>query len=410
MLVVLLGWSHPYYITVHLNEEIFKIVRIASPYYQYHPIRVIFCAFFVWYALKFCRRDNRFYYGLGMFLAALSAFWNFDSGLALICAWLGFLAYRDIARRSGPFAGTMARAGRHVIFMILCLGLLALAYSVLAYLQSHRFPAWADFLAFHKLFISQGFFMRAMNPFHFWHLQVWVYMAVLVASLLKLRRKESTDRDAYLFFLAVLGLFLFRYYVGRSAIFNLYPGSYPLVFILALSLQDLSGRYQQAVHKTYDILKITACLMLANYGLVVFAYHSQDLLYHAGQKWQLLAKSGSNEVEPAAAYINQTKKSDEVFIFSSLAEYMHIQTSTYSPLPYSCLNEVFTEEQGQQINGLLERKEIKQVYFILKRKVVKEKGFSYLANFVVPTIDRYYRREKTMLLNKDLAVVLFEPK
>ncbi|MDD5491996.1 MAG: hypothetical protein PHV60_04875 [bacterium] len=420
MLIVLLGLSHPYYIIVHLNEEIYQVFRMDNPYYQYHPIRVIFCAFFIWFALKYVKHENRFYYGLGMFLAAFSVFWNFDSGLAVMCAWLGFLIYRDLSRTGKTFTRSLVLAVRHIGILLFSLGSLALAYSLFTYIQTHQFPVWSSLFAFHKLFVAYGFFMLPMNPFDFWHMQVWIYMAVLVFCVLKLWQRQSTERDAYFFFLAVLGLILFRYYVGRSAIFNLYPGSYPAVIILAVALQGLSTRYQPGDYTIgnfaknslfrHDLFKILMAIILANYGLVVWTYHAPDLLYSAGKKWEYLKNNQPpGEIEAAVTYINQTRKSDEILIFSSLAEYLHIQTSTYSPLPYSCLNEVFTEGQGQQIKGMIERKQLKQVYFILKNVAFKEQGFASLAKFIVPTIKRNYRVVKNEQLTPDLAVVIFEP-
>lgn len=186
-----------------------------DPYYQYFPIRFVFPAFSVLGAYAYLRSATFRRAGLLTVFCALGVWWNADSGVVTLVAWLTLLACKEIAEPRGVFPWLR---GLKVLGLNVSLGALTFgAFYLLLCIEADRWVDLAGMIRYQQIFYGSGFCMLPMptGP-HFWWVVVGVYLLGLVVGLSRLGGGRLEVGHGMILHLSVLGLGLFSYYQGRS--------------------------------------------------------------------------------------------------------------------------------------------------------------------------------------------------
>jgi hypothetical protein len=207
-----------------------------DPYFQYAPVRLLFPALAAAFALWDWRRPDERRRILFAGVLAVGVYWNLDSGLPAVLAWLGVMSFEALfvpgrigrreAARLWLAAGAAAAAGGAVLTAALRL-------------LSGRWPDWSLFVAFQKQFYLLGYYMLPMRPFHAWNLVVLLYAAGLLASWVDAREGSWDARSRASLVSAALGFGLFSYYQGRSHDLVLFSVVMPAFCLLGLGVDRL---------------------------------------------------------------------------------------------------------------------------------------------------------------------------
>lgn len=365
-LIAVIGISHMFYVSIILFGG------VNNTYYQYHPIRVIFGSFFIWFALKYLKNSSTIKYIIGLFMCGISFLWNFDTGVPLVISWLGFLIFNTLSVGNFTTKEKLVKSFKHLLFMGITLVSIMAVYDFAAYLHSNRLPNWNEIVELQKLFVILGFYMAPMRKIDLWNIVIIVYILVLFSCLVALLKKKATDSHRYYIFIALFGIGIFSYYQGRSLVSNLFILTYPAVILTAFLLDDFSRRY--LINKNnirhvlnnnifrFDLIKMFFLSIIFAYGIVAFFTKLPDLY-----KWVKYDIKSIAEVDkPADIYINfiiENKKSDETIIFSDISDYLYCLTGTFSSLPYSSTIEAVTSLQWKKIREVIESKKTKQIFY-----------------------------------------------
>ena len=348
---------------MHSTFESRLLMGDILPYYQYTPIRLIFPAFFSWFALVYLRRQGASNYVFGMLAAGFSVFWNLDTGLPLAAAWCLFLIYQDASRGSG-FGKTAAMALKHLAATIGALAVWVALYSGFAYLRSGSFPHWGMFFEFQKIFYKRGVSSLPMYPLGPWNIVVFVYLAALSLSIWALIKGRAGEREKYYFFLAILGSLLFSYFQGRAHFLNLFAVSWPAGLLLVNWLYDLSqkdhfsssvfGRARAGWEFKRNIVAAAAICAILSYGLTSFAASSGEIVAKSLKGLNKIRKNTQDlQFKGGTEFIAAEAGKEPVLILSFWGDYYHYFSRTYSPLLLSSLTEIVVPEQIDELGRFI---------------------------------------------------------
>ncbi len=205
-----------------LQGGLIQVHAVWDPYFQYYPIRFIVPALSVLmlYMILRTKKENiRFcLMVLSSFLLGFLVFWNFDSGIVTIIAWLGFFLLLAAAE---TFKCRSMFNPESLLFLAVA-GMLALGVGVAGFIL---FTCDKSGLSFARLFEMQRvFYLTGFNMLpiprspHPWMAVAGVYVVTLVLTLpviLRTGLQCSTKRMLGLY-IAIIGIGLFTYYQGRS--------------------------------------------------------------------------------------------------------------------------------------------------------------------------------------------------
>jgi len=161
-------------------------------------------------------------------IAAVAPVWNLDSGLVLWASWLGTLLIMSLARRD--YAG----AARHLAGQALALVAAGLAFLLYLRLVSGQWPDMGLLFYFQKLVLGAGYFCVGLVVPDMWIFVATLYLAALAVVFLACQRQRANGRTAVTLMLALLGLGLFSYFMGRSVESNLVGVAYPALLLAGL--------------------------------------------------------------------------------------------------------------------------------------------------------------------------------
>ncbi len=233
-----------------LDESLF------DPYFAYFPIRFIgpamAVALFVQGEKK--RRTSKYIDAAYGAFAAVSLFWNFDSGVAVAGAFI-FFELILLLQSKFQWRSLLFFAGSFVIAAI----------AGIAWLTWHlgAFSGLGGMFFANRFFVQYGFYMLPMPPLpHLWGLVVLQYLIGLVVGAYEFRTCKESLFGKTVVFISVMGLGLLLYYIGRSHDFNLVAVSWPAVLLFAL----YAGRGGKALQYCMVFLMIMGCgTLILNY-------------------------------------------------------------------------------------------------------------------------------------------------
>ncbi len=185
-------------------------------------------------ALELPRRS--YWRWLPYFLFSFAIYWNPETGLACLSAWIGWRILANILPIFNPpikkntLIGILKNSAIALFYFLLgC----AILYGYFLY-KSRRLLDFSLFFQYAGDFYQLGFYMIPMPSFHLWNLYVLLSLTLFAIGiqfyLARFRIDDETGERNYGFMVFSTLLFglLFAYYQGRSYYANLLVVSYPL--------------------------------------------------------------------------------------------------------------------------------------------------------------------------------------
>jgi hypothetical protein len=209
------------------------VYYVNDPIPQYFPLRFLFPSIALLGAVWFQRSpDKRRAAALGLFGGAAVA-WNLESGLATLISLGAFVTIGDFTAK--PWLDRKSRIKALQNAAAYVLGSVVFVSTFIAYLgiKSGSLIDLSNFIIFQKVFSVTGFAMIPIPPPpDLWTIHVLVLFAVLVLCTLRTCSDGQRDKELELAgFVAVLGIGLFVYYVGRSHPLVLKLVAWPSIFL-----------------------------------------------------------------------------------------------------------------------------------------------------------------------------------
>lgn len=232
----------------------------------------IFSAFLI---ARFMRNPGKFKRELILAMAAISFFWNIDTGIYISIATFVAMAYAEF----DPHSKWLDNLKKVFIVGFKQLGYLVALFGIITavnYLVYHAWPNWHLELVDISTF-NTGYGKYLMPKFGLYELFVGVYSAFLLWIFIKLFQRKKVD--LVIIFLTIYGIFSFVYYVGNSVWSYLNFISIPMLLLSWFALYRyikepktfISPRLVQAVF--YGLLGFAAVMTVAKVP-VVFAYRN----------------------------------------------------------------------------------------------------------------------------------------
>ncbi len=361
LFVGVIGVQHPYFLAGLFDFQ------ASVVYYANYPLRVVCGTFFLWFVSVYFARKSWRLALLGYAAAGFSALWNGDTGVVILIAWTGALLFDAVATHAGSIRKMLAGAAIHVSMFGLTLLLSAGLYSLFAWLRSGQLPNFKNYYLYQKIFYSTGFYMLPMNPGEFWQPIILVYLVTVFYCVRRLLQKKTDAAVKWYFFIALYGLGIFSYYQGRSHVHCLLPVAYPAVILSGFLAVDFfkecqSASWRQLLTHTgyrYSFLRLILCLLLPVFGILNFCRLLPDAVrYTAGEPAPppMVAKR-----EPLIQLLQKYIYNSQTVIFSSISNYLHLKTKSYSALPFSSPAEILLFSQVKDVQNVLDHGDLKYV-------------------------------------------------
>jgi hypothetical protein len=229
------------------------VYYLNDPALQHYPFRFLFPSIALLGAVWFQRSpDKRRAAALGLFGGA-AVTWNLESGLATLISLGAFVTIGNFTAK--PWLDRKSRIKALQNAASYLLGCAAFISTFIVYLgiKSGSLIDIRNFIIFQEVFSVTGFAMIPIPaPPDLWTIHALFLFAVLVFCTLRTCSDGQRDRELELAaFVAVLGIGLFVYFVGRSHPLALKPIAWPSIFLfyflLDKSIQSSKTRLAKSV-------------------------------------------------------------------------------------------------------------------------------------------------------------------
>jgi hypothetical protein len=184
-----------------------------------------------------------------------------------------------------------------------------------------------------------------------------IYATGLLLSIIALVEGTDTPRARLCFYLSVLGLRLFTYYQGRSALGNLLSASYPAVLLVVLIAADLR-RDLLAQARAADRLLAVTLLALLSYSVPALATIAPDWVRPIAGKIRVTRSKRETQVLGDVAFLRRfVRPGQEIVIMSYNSGLYHLMTRTTNPLDIPGDSElVYRRDIEKQLNYTIQRR------------------------------------------------------
>ncbi len=371
-------------------------------YYQYFPLRVICGVFFLWFSGLYFQQPSRRLMLAGYLAAGASLLWNADTGMVVLVAWTASLLVDAVGQRpemaipvpgardesvgnvlrgapdagvgsscssrnategvpysvlSRPSLAIAARIAGHLAMLVLTLVVSAAGYALFARIRSGRLPDLKAFWQYQEIYYTAGYFMLPMKRCELWQPIVLLYLVVVAGGVRRALQGTADAGSKWNLFVALYGLGVFSYYQGRSHVFCLAAVLYPAMILACLLSADMAAAWRAAgcSLKTPEArflwLKLAGCWLLVGFGLIHFGRGLPLAVAH-------LARGRPREAslyhESAIGLLRQRLEGSATVILSPLSNYLHVQTHSWSALPFSSPAEIVLLAQAREARQALD--------------------------------------------------------
>jgi len=243
------------------------IYYVHEPVLQYFPLRFLFPSIALLGAVWLQKSpDKKRAAALGLFSGAAIA-WNLESGLATLISLGGFVTIGNFTAKPWLDPKNRIPALQNAAVYLLGSAVFISAFILYLDIKSGSSVDLRNYIIFQQVFSVTGFGMIPIPaPPDLWTIHALFLFAVLVFCTL--RTCSSGDRDEELElagFVAVLGIGLFVYYVGRSHPLVLKLVAWPSIFLFFFLLDKSAGSSKTNLAKSFMVLAmiISAALPVA---------------------------------------------------------------------------------------------------------------------------------------------------
>ena len=204
---------------------------LGDHYYNYNAVRTFFPALGLLAAAVYFLRPGGGRYLAASGVAALAPIWNIDTGVVLWIAWTVTVASGEWRGRMGEAA---RRAGGRVAVQVVLAALAWGAFALYLRAVSGHWGEWDRLLVFQRLFFGSGVLGIPLLFPDLWMLVALIYLAGIVFAVRQLCRGGLSPLGRIVLMVALTGLGLFSYFVGRAAGPNLLFVSSPAIVLLGI--------------------------------------------------------------------------------------------------------------------------------------------------------------------------------
>ena len=337
ILISIMTLSFMTYYTYHQLHGTF------DPYYQYYPIRFLFPAIAIF--LFSCLLKNFSFKNVLLL-------WNFDSGIPVWGAFIGFLIFMLLFPRknlSRPIALKM------LLINITTVAVVFLIFFGYLSLKAHTIVDLSQYLKYQHIFYVTGFAMLPIaRGFAHWQIIVGIYLLGLTIPLYSWIKGYHSSRHDMLFYLSILGFGLFSYYTGRSHPLTLALCLWPAL-IIGCIITDMLLRLIKAKKLPYFFVIPVVPIVL--FGVLISASLTQGIpvLYNIGQqRWATTLENKPNQVSHNIAFIKSKVNNEKEAIIltpieKSLASIYYAETGLTSPVRGPGLIEMLLQDDWENM-------------------------------------------------------------
>jgi hypothetical protein len=340
-----------------LNGALFNY-RVGVVYYQYFPLRVICGVFFLWFSGVYFQRPSRGLMLAGYLAAGASLLWNADTGMVVLVAWTASLMVDAVSRGSSSrVAPIAARVAGHLALLALTLVASVGGYALFAWTRSGRLPDLKAYWQFQEIFYSAGFAMLPMRRCELWQPIIFLYLVVVAGAVRRALQGTADAASRWNLFVALYGLGIFSYYQGRSNVLCLGAVLYPAMILACLLSADLAAAWRAArcspkrPEAGFCRLKLAGCWLMISFGLIHFVRGLPLVVEH-------LAERRAEEVticsDSEIRLLRKRLEGSAAVILSPFSNRLHVETHSWSALPFSSPSEIMLLAQAREARQALE--------------------------------------------------------
>ena len=370
-------------------------------YYQYWPIRILFpaIAFYLVALYKDASQKSRHIILPVMALsAALGVLWNMDSGIVVFGSVLATLLFSALHL---PAREAIKRSAVYISWLFGAMLLVLLVFYLTTRSGCGKWPDLAGLIEFQNAFYISGFFMLPMSAFHFWNVPVLLY---IIASTYCARNmhKGYPEDTMMIVFLAILGLGLFSYFLGRSYDTTLNAVMYPAIIIAGVFCDKLLSyiRESKRVFHESSILFFILFLFLSDGALSMIYYTPAISRYSVRNVHKRCVPKELSWARKTDFIAKNIPRRDTVMILSRNFESFYYASGGYmNPMNIGASTELFFKEEQDRIINYIRTTKFPVIYDpfrVLPKDYLKDTLLQTLAEYM--TIEKVMPKHELLLL------------
>jgi hypothetical protein len=322
-----------------------------DPYLQYYPLRVLFPALIIFFAVHYFSKRTWQRYWITTFLSAAAILWNQDSGVVVFGAWMVVLGYDAwLDRRTNSF---MKASALHSLRLVGALVLILSAWEAWFWISSGKTIHWAQFVDYLPMYFGSGYYMLPMLRVGSWMAVGLLYLIGLAYAVGAADLKQTPEKARLILLVSILGCGLFSYHQGRSHPYTLIAVAWPAVLLLVLFLDDLLSSIETRLTAPRVMLAGVLLFFLTGSALTIF--HEGSFLFKQTYQNLVIDSKIDPPLVEEAKFISETLgRSDNVLVLSHEAALINLHVGR-SLLPHRSLIETLLTKDYEDLNTKLSR-------------------------------------------------------
>lgn len=322
--LVLLGGSLCLMMTAAFNLRYYNV----DPVLQYYPLRFFFPAVSLLVAVWLQSSQTRMKcIAAGMFSGAAMA-WNLESGLAVFLSLAAFILFGSFTDRNWRDRQSLWKSAKEILLYFFGYLLFVAIFVAFLFLKSNGTVDLRGLIVFQQVFALVGFGMIPIPAFpSYWTVHAAIIFAVLFLGAIGVGngvRDRSLELASYL---ALLGVGLTVYYVGRSHILVLrlvmWPSVILLFFLLDRAIAGMTAKVR--LGSLLALISVTA-------PAVFFVSALPGVASNMAEARSAPSKANKEILDDIAFIRSQTHPGEPVGIIAVDQGVLYGQTSTRSAL------------------------------------------------------------------------------
>lgn len=191
-----------------------KMMGIATPFYQYLPIRCLFPFLLLYLGASYIQNKNQYIYNLISVVCGLALLWNFESGVVTSLSWILLNCYSECEQ--DKVKTFLKNSAGHLIKILSLIIITVLCFLLVVYIFYGRIINPVSLIQTTLIFTQLGYFMLPLPLIHPWNILALAYITGMGICIMAAIEREITPWTKNVFLVTVLGTGMLLYYQGRS--------------------------------------------------------------------------------------------------------------------------------------------------------------------------------------------------